>query len=247
MFQNTLRRLRVQAEETWLQLRSAQYSYERLPTEPESQDEKRHGRRRPVNLVLTLVVLLVISGVSVGLVFIRSSDSELNYPPLISATIQTLTEGLARKDFTSVDLVKAYTARIAEVNEIFHAVDEVNPDALVIAAELDLERSEGSIRGPLHGIPILIKNNIATNDKMNNTAESYALLGAKVPRDATVAQKLRAAGAILLGKTSMSQWANFRSFNGSNGWSAVGGQGYAPYFPNQDPWGSSSGSGVASA
>jgi amidase len=245
MIQNTLRRLRLQADETWLQLRSAQYSYERLPTEPESQDEKRHGK--PINLVLTLVVLLVISGVSVGLVFIRSSGSASKYPPLISATIQTLTEGLARQDFTSVGLVKAYSARIAEVNEIFHAVTEVNPDALVIAAELDLERSEGSIRGPLHGIPILIKNNIATNDKMNNTAGSYALLGAKVSRDATVAQKLRVAGAILLGKTSMSQWANFRSFNGSNGWSALGGQGYAPYFPNQDPWGSSSGSGVASA
>jgi amidase len=245
MFQNTLRRLRLQAEETWLQLRSAQFSYERLPAESEPQDEKRHGR--PINLVLALVVLLVISGVSVGLVFILSSDSASNYPSLTNATIETLTEGLARQDFTSVDLVKAYFARIAEVNEIFHAVTEVNPDALVIAAELDLERSEGSIRGPLHGIPILIKNNIATNDKMNNTAGSYALLGAKVSRDATVAQKLRAAGAILLGKTSMSQWANFRSFNGSNGWSALDGQGYAPYFPNQDPWGSSSGSGVASA
>ena len=100
---------------------------------------------------------------------------------------------------------------------------------------------------PLHGLPILIKNNIATADLMNNTAGSYALLGAKVPRDATVAAKLRKAGAVILGKTNLSQWANFRSTNSSNGWSAHGGQVYGAYFPGQDPSGSSSGSGVSSS
>lgn len=102
-------------------------------------------------------------------------------------------------------------------------------------------------RGPLHGIPILLKNNIATADKMQNTAGSYALLGATVPRDGTVAAKLRQAGAVILGKTNLSQWANFRSLNSSNGWSAYGGQTVGAYHPNQDPSGSSSGSGVASS
>jgi len=100
---------------------------------------------------------------------------------------------------------------------------------------------------PLHGLPILIKNNIATADEMNNTAGSFSLLGAKVPRDATVAAKLRAAGAILLGKTNLSQWANYRSSNSSNGWSAYGGQTYGAYYPGQDPSGSSSGSGVSAS
>lgn len=109
------------------------------------------------------------------------------------------------------------------------------------------ERSADRYSRPLHGIPILIKNNIATADKMNNTAGSFALLGAKVPRDATVAAKLRKAGAIILGKTNLSQWANYRSTNSSNGWSAYGGQVYGAYYPGQDPSGSSSGSGVASS
>lgn len=137
--------------------------------------------------------------------------------------------------------------RIAEVNGQLHAVVEMNPDALSIAAALDAERKNGIVRSPLHGIPMLIKNNIATADRMNNTAGSYALLGAKVPRDATVAAKLRAAGVILLGKTNMSQWANVRSSNSSSGWSAHGGQTTGAYYPDMDPSGSSSGSGVASS
>jgi amidase len=100
---------------------------------------------------------------------------------------------------------------------------------------------------PLHGLPILIKNNIATADEMNNTAGSWSLVGAQVPRDATVASKLRTAGAILLGKANLSQWANYRSYNSSNGWSAYGGQTYGAYFPGQDPSGSSSGSGVSAS
>jgi amidase len=123
----------------------------------------------------------------------------------------------------------------------------MNPDALAIAATLDAERANGTIRSALHGIPMLIKNNIATLDQMNNTAGSYSLIGAKVPRDAGVAAKLRAAGIVLLGKSNLSQWANFRSSNSSNGWSAYGGQCTGAYFPNQDPSGSSSGSGVGSS
>lgn len=152
-----------------------------------------------------------------------------------------------------------------QVNSTLHMVTELNPDALRIARTLDAERANGTTYGPLHGIPILIKNNIATMDKMNNTAGSYALLGAKVPRDSGIAAKLRKAGAIILGKTNLSQWANFRSYNTSNGWSAYGilsfwpsqildltgnlsgGQTYGAYYPLQDPSGSSSGSGVASS
>jgi amidase len=110
-----------------------------------------------------------------------------------------------------------------------------------------LPKYHSPLSRPLHGLPILIKNNIATADEMNNTAGSFSLLGAKVPRDATVAAKLRAAGAILLGKTNLSQWANYRSSNSSNGWSAYGGQTYGAYYPGHDPSGSSSGSGVSAS
>lgn len=169
------------------------------------------------------------------------------FPPLIEATLEDLVKGLEADLFTSVDLVNAYSARIAEVNDTLKMVTELNPDALSIAAETDRLRADGIVLGPLHGIPILLKNNIATMDDMSNTAGSYALVGAKVPRDSTMAAKLRKAGAVLLGKTNLSQWANSRSFNTSNGWSAWGGQTEAAYYPGQDPSGSSSGSGVASS
>ena len=169
------------------------------------------------------------------------------FPPLIEATTEELTTGLESGLFTSVDLVNAYTARILEVNGTLHMVTQLNPDALTIAAEADALRANGTVLGPLHGIPILIKNNIATFDKMDNTAGSYALAGAKVPRDSTIAAKLRKAGAVILGKANLSQWANYRSDNTSNGWSALGGQTKGAYYPDQDPSGSSSGPGVASS
>ena len=166
---------------------------------------------------------------------------------MIDVTIDDLQGGLETGLFTSVDLVNAYLARIQEVNSTLNVVTEVNPDALLIAAELDAQRANGTTLGPLHGIPILIKNNIATKDKMNNTAGSWALVGATVPSDSFMAKKLRQAGAIILGKTNLSQWANYRSSNSSNGWSAHGGQVYGAYYPHMDPSGSSSGSGVASS
>ncbi|KAL6709842.1 hypothetical protein ACN47E_000627 [Coniothyrium glycines] len=178
---------------------------------------------------------------------IAQYNTSVQLPLLLDATAEELSSGLAAGDFTSVDLVHAYVGRILEVNPTLHMVTEINPDAWAIAKELDEERACGKLRGPLHGLPILIKNNIATADQMNNTAGSYALLGAKVPRDATVAAKLRAAGAIILGKTNLSQWANYRSSNSSNGWSAQGGQTYGAYYPGQDPSGSSSGSGVSAS
>ncbi|KAL5117324.1 hypothetical protein ACEQ8H_004769 [Pleosporales sp. CAS-2024a] len=182
--------------------------------------------------------------------YVQSANASL--PFLLDATGEELTLGLEQGHFTSLDLVQltsheAYVARILEVNSTLHMVTEINPDAWTIAKELDEERACGKTRGPLHGLPILIKNNIATDDKMNNTAGSWSLAGAKVPRDSTMAAKLRKAGAIILGKTNLSQWANYRSSNSSNGWSAHGGQTYAAYYPMQDPSGSSSGSGVASS
>ena len=169
------------------------------------------------------------------------------FPSLIDVTIDDLQGGLETGLFTSVDLVNAYIARIQEVNSTLNVVTELNPDALLIAAELDAARANGTTLGTLHGIPILIKNNIATKDKMNNTAGSWALVGATVPTDSFMAKKLREAGAIILGKTNLSQWANYRSSNSSNGWSAYGGQVYGAYYPHMDPSGSSSGSGVASS
>ena len=139
------------------------------------------------------------------------------------------------------------SSRIKEVNSTLNVVTEINPDALYIAAQLDSERAAGKECGPLHGIPILIKNNIATADKLSNTAGSFALYGATVSRDSTVARKLREAGVVILGKTNLSQWANFRSNNSTNGWSAYGGQCTAAYYPKEDPSGSSSGSGVSSS
>jgi amidase len=130
--------------------------------------------------------------------------------------------------------MQAYIMRIEEVNSVLNAVTEINPDALSIAAELDAERINGTLRSAIHGLPMLIKNNIATKDQMNNTAGSYSLLGATVPRDSTIAAKLRAAGVIILGKSNLSQWANFRSSNSSNGWSAYGGQVTGAYYPDMD-------------
>ncbi|KAJ2973805.1 hypothetical protein NQ176_g6399 [Zarea fungicola] len=168
------------------------------------------------------------------------------FPQLLEATLDELREGLDAGKFTSVELTKAYIARINEVNSELHAVNQINPDALAIAAELDKTRAKAKT-SPLHGIPVLIKDNIATNDGMDNTAGSFALVGAKVGKDSTVAANLRKAGAIILGKSNLSQWANFRSNNGSSGWSAVGGQAMGAYFTGQDPSGSSSGSGISSS
>ncbi|KAG8706542.1 hypothetical protein FRC09_002355 [Ceratobasidium sp. 395] len=173
------------------------------------------------------------------------------YPDLYEASILELQDGLEKNQFTSVDLVRAYLARIDEVNlrgAKLRAVIETNPSALKQAASLDDERKKSGKRSPLHGIPILLKDNIATLtcEGMNTTAGSYALLKSIVPGDATVAAKLRRAGAILLGKANMSEWAGFRG-NITPGWSGRGGQCTSPYYPGADPRGSSSGSGVATA
>ncbi|KAH9944876.1 amidase signature enzyme, partial [Amylocystis lapponica] len=174
------------------------------------------------------------------------------FPDLYEVSISELQEGLEAGYFTSVDLVKAYLDRIEEVNTqgpTLRAVIETNPSILKQAADLDSERRTSGARGPLHGIPILLKDNIATlhSEGMNTTAGSLALVGAVVPRDATVAAKLRRAGALLLGKSSLSEWSNFRSEHLAPGFSGRIGQASSPYVPQGNPSGSSSGSGIASA
>lgn len=202
-------------------------------------------KMRSVDLLARLSLFSLVSSLVVP-PYATTSINDTTFPLLLEVTLDDLAAGLESNLFTSVDLVNAYSARILEVNSTLHVVTELNPDALSIAAHADALRKNGTVLGPLHGIPILIKNNIATDDAMNNTAGSFALLGAK-QGDSTVAAKLRKAGAVILGKTNLSQWANFRSNNSTNGWSAYGGQVEGAYYPDQDPSGSSSGSGVASA
>ena len=167
--------------------------------------------------------------------------------PWIEATIPQLQSLMVSGELTSRELTRAYLRRIAALNPRLAAVIETNPDASAIAGRLDRERRDGDVRGPLHGIPILVKDNIATADSMQTTAGSLALVGSRVPADAEIAARLRAAGAVILGKANLSEWANFRGFAPFNGWSARGGFTRDPYLLSFDPCGSSSGSGVAPA
>lgn len=146
----------------------------------------------------SLVAILSVSAAQLCSPYAPCSGT--NFPALINVTLDDLRGGLSQRLFTSVDLVNTYIDRINEVNGTLSMVTEINPDAVAIAQQLDQERAHNMSRGPLHGIPVLIKNNIATDDAMNNTAGSFSLLGAKVPRDSTMAAKLRQAGAIILGK-----------------------------------------------
>ncbi len=169
---------------------------------------------------------------------------------LDETTISELQDGMNSGKFTARSLVEKYTARIDEIDKHGPAINSVierNPDALAIAEELDRERKAKGARGPLHGIPVLIKDNIDTADKMMTTAGSLALLGSKPPKDSFVAQKLRAAGAVILGKTNLSEWANIRSSHSTSGWSGRGGLTRNPYALDRNPCGSSSGSGAATS
>jgi len=145
---------------------------------------------------------------------------------LEDVTIAELQQGMTSGKYTAHQIVELYLGRIDELDHKgpgLNEVIELNPDALAIADSLDAERKSKGPRGPLHGIPILIKDNIATDDKMMTTAGSLALVGAKVPRDSFIAARLRAAGAVILGKTNLSEWANFRADHSTSGWSGRGG------------------------
>src|SRR5882724_7781582 len=165
-------------------------------------------------------------------------------------TISELQAGMQSGKYTARQLVKKYLDRIDDIDKDgpkLNSVIEINPDAMAIAEALDRERKNKGVRGPLHGLPILIKDNIDTADRMMTTACSLALVGSHPQQDSTVAKKLREAGALILGKTNLSEWANFRSSHSSSGWSGRGGQTKNPYVLDRNPCGSSSGTGAAVA
>ena len=173
-------------------------------------------------------------------------------PPfaLQEATTADLQAGMQSGKYTARGLCEYYLTRVDELDgrgPALHSVIETNPETLTTAEQLDTERKTKGPRGPLHGIPVLVKDNIATADRMATTAGSLALVGAKPPADAAVAARLRAAGAVILGKANLSEWANFRSSNSSSGWSARGGQCKNPYALDRSPCGSSSGTAAAIA
>lgn len=163
-------------------------------------------------------------------------------------TIDDLQQAMQSGKYSSRGLTEKYLARIQDIDKagpMINSVIEVNPEALEIAEALDRERKEKGPRGPLHGVPLLIKDNIDTADRMNTTAGSLALLGSTPPKDAFVASQLRKAGAVILGKTNLSEWANIRSSHSTSGWSGRGGLTRNPYALDRNPCGSSSGTGAA--
>jgi amidase len=171
-------------------------------------------------------------------------------PDLEEITILELQQRLSSGNITAEWLVNSYLKRIDEIDKhgpAIHSVIEINPEAMEIAEALDRERKKKGARGPLHGIPILIKDNIDTDDRMMTTAGSLALLGNRPSEDSFVVKKLREAGAVILGKTNLSEWANFRSIHSTSGWSARGGLTKNPYVLDRNCCGSSSGSGAATA
>lgn len=179
-----------------------------------------------------------------------SDPSSVPFSGVEEASIAALQAAMASGELTARRLVERYLERIDALDQVgptLRSVIETNPEALEIADALDRERAANGPRGPLHGVPILLKDNIGTADQMETTAGSLALVGARPARDAFVAARLRAAGAILLGKANMSEWANFRSTHSSSGWSARGGQARNPYALDRTPCGSSSGSASAVA
>jgi amidase len=186
-----------------------------------------------------------------GLASLLRAPSLFADESFIEATIPQLQALMASGQLTSKDLVEGYLDRIRSLNPLLHSVIETNPDAVSIAHRLDNERRRGHVRGPLHGIPILVKDNIATDDKMLTTAGSLALVNSQVPADAVIIHRLRDAGAVILGKANLGEWANFRGFDNvyplAVGWSARGGNTINAYDLSYTSWGSSSGSanGVA--
>ena len=171
--------------------------------------------------------------------------------PFLEATVSQLQHAMASGRLTSEQLTRAYIQRIQKLDQPsdgslgVNAIIELNPDAIALARQADALRRKGKVLGPLHGIPVLLKANIDTGDQMQTTAGSLALQGQPALRDSTIAANLRAGGAVILGKTNLSEWANFRSFFSISGWSGVGGQTHNPYGLDRNPCGSSSGSGAA--
>jgi amidase len=205
--------------------------------------------RAPTAAILLPVVVLSFVIARAGAPRAQQGPAVTSFE-LDEATITSLQDAMASGRYTSRRLVELYSARIEAIDRsgpTLRSVIELNPDAPVIADRLDEERRAGRVRGPLHGIPILIKDNIDTADAMMTTAGSLALEGSIAARDAFVVARLREAGAVILGKTNLSEWANFRSSKSTSGWSGRGGQVRSPYALDRNPCGSSSGTGAAVA
>jgi amidase len=206
-------------------------------------------------LKTTSLAGLTLSAVTAGttnlLAKTKTDDSvinEIDNFPLKEATITELQQKMHSKVYTSRSIVEMYLKRIAEIDKSgpkLNAVIELNPDALSIADAMDKERRSGKVRGPMHGIPILIKDNISTGDKMHTTAGALAIADNISSHDAFIAKQLREAGAVILGKTNLSEWANFRSTRSTSAWSSRGGQTKMPYVTVRNPSGSSAGTGSA--
>src|SRR5881296_4589577 len=182
---------------------------------------------------------------------LRQSASAAGGFDFVEKSILELQAAMAAGQLNSRELTHGYIRRIQSLNPLLRSVIEVNPNAIAIASQLDNERRRGQVRGPLHGIPLLVKDNIATDDQMQTTAGSLAIYGNHVPGDAVIIQQLRAAGAIILGKSNLGEWANFRSnipvYPLAVGWSARGGDTKNAYDLSYTSWGSSSGSGNGAA
>jgi len=178
----------------------------------------------------------------------EQSPADVKPFDLDEITVADLQDGMTSGKFTARSIAQKYLDRIAEIDKqgpAINSIIELNPDALSIADALDNERKAKGPRGPLHGIPVLIKDNVGTADRMMTTAGSLALSGFTPTKDSGVARRLRESGAVILGKTNLSEWANFRSSHSSSGWSGRGGQTNNPYATDRNPCGSSSGSGAA--
>ena len=189
-----------------------------------------------------LLVAALLASASAGA---QTAPTHLN-----EATVAQLQAMMASGQLTSVALTNYYTKRILDLDQNgpgVNSVIELNPDALAMAQKADALRAKGKVLGPLHGLPVLLKDNIGTGDKMQTSAGSFALVGQPALQDSTVAANLRAGGAVILGKTNLSEWANFRSFESISGWSGRGGQTHNPYSIDRNPCGSSSGSAAAAS
>ncbi len=206
--------------------------------------EEKQNRRDFLKLSAAGIAALgMVKSTKASEAVLLKTDFELN-----EITIAELQAKMKAGELSSRKLVEIYLERIKEIDPKINSVIEINPDALSIADKLDKERKKGKIRSMMHGVPVLIKDNIDTADKMKTTAGSLALLDAPTPKnDAFIVQQLRKAGAVIIGKTNLSEWANFRSSKSSSGWSGRGGQTHNPYILDRNPCGSSAGTGAAIA
>lgn len=204
--------------------------------------------QKEIERLIALACMMILAACSATPTYKTGEDKSHNNFSLLELSILDLQSKMELGELSSQQITELYLDRILAIDKDgpkLNSVIEINPDALEIAAAMDKERAAGKVRGPMHGIPVMIKDNIDTADQMMTTAGATALIGNYAKEDAFLVKKLRESGAVLLGKTNLSEWANFRSFKSSSGWSSRGGQTNNPYVLDRNPCGSSSGSGAA--